>query len=151
MTASNRKNVPFLELPGWKKVPIDDLGGQNLLPINNCWPSTKNEHPHFLKFFPCSIIREVIHPCQNSSNPFLTRFWPHIKEIQPKGWKLPLKMIKNGTWNLIFSWVEKMFWYYRLLLHGIENNILWQHIPIFSVVWSLVQFSGENRSSAAFL
>ena len=47
MGAPNAKNVPFLELHGTKRVPIDDLGGQILLPILDLETTATKEVPHF--------------------------------------------------------------------------------------------------------
>ena len=62
------KKLWFLEIFGKKRVPIDDLGGQNLLPIDDFWPLTKNEDFHFLKLFPNTFIREMNQLCQNFGN-----------------------------------------------------------------------------------
>ena len=47
MAASNAKNVPFLELLGRKRVPIDDLGGRNLLPILDSENMASKDVSHF--------------------------------------------------------------------------------------------------------
>ena len=43
----NAKNDRFLELSGRKRVPIDDLGGLNLLPILNFENMATKKFSHF--------------------------------------------------------------------------------------------------------
>ena len=74
----------FWGLSVQKESPSTIWGGPNLLPILNVETLKKNRQLHFLKFFPSTSIRGVIHPCQESSNPVTTRFWPHIFQ---KVWK----------------------------------------------------------------
>ena len=55
-------------------VPIDDLGGPNLLLILNFQSLIKIKNFHFLNFIPSTCIREDMKFDQNFTNPFLTRF-----------------------------------------------------------------------------
>ena len=41
------KKLRFLELPSWKRVPIDDLGGRNLLPILDSENMASKDVSHF--------------------------------------------------------------------------------------------------------
>ena len=47
MGASNANNVPFFAVLGPKRLPIDDLDGQHLLPILNLETTATKEVSHF--------------------------------------------------------------------------------------------------------
>ena len=72
------KKLWFLELPGWKRVPIDDLGGLNLLPILDFKTLATNELTHFSGYSLTFLFMKWISSNNFLLIPFLTKIWPHI-------------------------------------------------------------------------
>ena len=73
----NAKHDWFLELPGRKMVPIDDLGGRDLLPIFDFENMAIEKISHFFGFVFNIFIHKMRRLAQETTNKFLTEKWPH--------------------------------------------------------------------------
>ena len=61
-----------------KKGPHRRFGGSKFVADFKCWNFDKKWTSPFFKFFARCNIREVIQSEQKTTNPFETRFWPHM-------------------------------------------------------------------------
>ena len=93
------KKLRFLELPGWKKVPIDDLGGRNLLPILDFKNIATKEVPHFSGLSLTFLFMKWISSSNFLLIYFLTKKWPHISNF----------VLIYPSW--MYPWIYSWFWY----------------------------------------
>ena len=72
------KKLWFLEVLGWKRVLIDDLGGLNLLPIFDFENIATKEVSHFSGLSLSFLFVKWTKTDKTLLIPFSTKKWPHI-------------------------------------------------------------------------
>ena len=72
------KKLWFLELPDWKRVPIDDLGALKLLPILDFETLATNEVSHFSGLFLTFLFMKWGKMDKTLVIYFSTKKWPHM-------------------------------------------------------------------------